>query len=460
MSYQNITDIICKHVIETTFEDLEELAVARLKDRVLDGIGDIAVGVHAPMCDELFQMVEYYQSPKNNATALFRGKKIAAAEAAMVNSLEMRSYDFEPVQCENKGKKCSAGHISGTTMPTALAAAEAVNASGKEFITALAVADDINARLGAATGFDVYSGWDSTNTINGLGATTAAGKLAGLTQQQLNNAYGIDLNTLGSTIDNINYKTMAFKFPMAHAARNAIFSAEYAQKGMTATHDAFGGEKGYFYLFGSEKQNPDLLLEDLGKVYYADVVIKPWSSCRVTQPSIDAIVQIVTTHEIDPKQVAKIIVHVTPRTSKGFCAQPWEKQEEPQVSAAFSIIYTAALAVVYKDVRPEHMTEAVMDDPQIKEMIDKVEIHPTLNPDEYVTANVDIIMKDGTDYFARCENVLGNIYHNPMSRQQILDKFYKNVDGKISRETADKVIDMVDHLENLASINELTALLI
>ena len=47
-----------------------------------------------------------------------------------------------------------------------------------------------------------------------------------------------------------------------------------------------------------------------------------------------------------------------------------------------------------------------------------------------------------------------------MSRQQILDKFYKNVDGKISRETADKVIDMVDHLENLASINELTALLI
>ncbi|MDD6786259.1 MAG: hypothetical protein PUD81_08430 [Eggerthellales bacterium] len=110
--------------------------------------------------------------------------------------------------------------------------------------------------------------------------------------------------------------------------------------------------------------------------------------------------------------------------------------------------------------RPEHMTEAVMDDPLVNEVMAKVEIAPTLDPDEYVTANVDIIMEDGTDYFARCENVLGNIYHNPMSRQQILDKFYKNVEGKISRETADKVIDMVDHLEDLASINELTALLL
>ncbi len=455
---ENMTDIICRHVVSAKFEDLPEETINRLKTRVLDGIGDIAIGTGAPMCDELFDLLSQYKS-QNGASALFRGVKLTTPEAAMINSFEMRSYDFEPVQCENPGKKCSAGHISGTTIPTALAMAENLDASGKDFILALALGDDITARLGTASGFDVYAGWDNTNTINGLGATTIAGKLAGLNEAQLNNAYGIDLNTLGSSMDNINFKTMAFKLPMAWAARNAIFSADFGKRGMTATHDALGGKKGYFYLFCGDGQKPELLCKDLGKVYYGDVVIKPWSSCRVTHPSINAILQIVNERDIDPKQVEKVIVHVTPRTSKGFTAEPWEPGEEPQVTAAFSIIYTAALAVLYKDVRPEYMTEEAMKDPLLNEVISKVEIAPTLAPDEYVTANVDIVMKDGADYFARCENVLGNIYHNPMPREMILDKFYKNVEGKLNRPAADKVIELVDGLEELGSIRELVDIL-
>ena len=128
--------------------------------------------------------------------------------------------------------------------PTAFAAAERVHASGREFLTALVVGDDVAARLGAASGFDVYGGWDNTNTINGLGATVVAGKLGGLNEQELNNALGLSLNMLGGSMDNINYKTLAFKLPMALAARNAIFSADFAARGMTATHDAFGGKKG------------------------------------------------------------------------------------------------------------------------------------------------------------------------------------------------------------------------
>ena len=59
-------------------------------------------------------------------------------------------------------------------------------------------------------------------------------------------------------MDNINYKTLAFKLPMALASRNAIFSADFAARGMTATHDAFGGKKGYFFLFCGDKQRPEL----------------------------------------------------------------------------------------------------------------------------------------------------------------------------------------------------------
>lgn len=453
-----MTDEVCAHVVAAEYTSLDNSTVSRIKTRVLDAVGVIAAGVHAPMCDELFDLLKSYGAVPQSS-AFYRGERIDAPSAAMINSFSMRSYDFEAIEAENENKKSSAAHISGTTVPTAFACAERVHASGRDFITALALGDDIAARLGAASGFDVYGGWDNTNTINGLGATVIAGKLAGLDERQLNNALGLDLNMLGGSMDNINFKTLAFKLPMALAARNAVFSADFAARGMTATHDAFGGKKGYFFLYCGDKQRPELLCKDLGKVFYGDVVIKPWSACRATHPSIDACLQIVSAHDIDPGQVAKVVIHATPRTAQGFVGQPFDPGEEPQVSGAFSIIYTAAVAIATKTVRPESMNLAAMEEPSLQRLIDKIEIQPSLAPDEYQTAEVDIVMADGSAYHARCDVPRGDIYKSPMSEKEVLDKFYGNIEFSqtLSRVDADRVVERVSRLEELDDIGELIA---
>lgn len=453
-----MTDQVCAHVVGADYTVLDDFTVSRIKTRVLDAIGVIAAGVHAPMCDELFDLLKSYGAAKQSA-AFFRGERIDAPSAAMINSFSMRSYDFEAIEAENENRKSSAAHISGTTVPTALACAERAHANGREFMCALALGDDIVARLGAASGFDVYGGWDNTNTINGLGATVIAGKLGGLDERQLNNALGLDLNMLGGSMDNINYKTLAFKLPMALAARNAIFSADFARRGMTATHDAFGGKKGYFFLFCGDKQRPELLCKDLGEVFYGDVVVKPWSACRATHPSIDACMQIVGAHDIDPEQVAKVVIHTTPRTAQGFVGQPFEIGEDPQVSGAFSIIYTAAVAIATKSVRPDSMNREAMEDPALKRLVEKIEIAPTLAPDEYQTAEADIVMEDGAAYHARCDVPKGDIYKSPMSEEEVLDKFYRNIEFSqtLSRADADRVVGIVSRLEELDDIGELIA---
>ena len=455
-----MTDQICAHVVATDYHSLDGTTIARVKTRVLDSIGVIAAGLHAPMCDELFDLLKSYGAA-SQSSALFRGCLLDSSRAAMVNSFMMRSYDFEAIEAENENRASSPAHISGTTVPTALASAERAHASGRDFITALALGDDIAARLGAASGFDVYGGWDNTNTINGLGATAIAGKLFDLEERQLNNAFGIDLNMLGGSMDNINFKTMAFKLPMALASRNAIFAADFASRGMTATHDAFGGAKGYFTLFCGDKKKPEVLCRDLGKTFFGDVVIKPWSACRATHPSIDACLQIVYAHEIDPAQVAKIVVHATPRTAAGFVGQPFKIGEEPQVSGAFSIIYTAAVAVLAKTVRPEYMNREAMESPDLQALIDKVEIVPSLVPDEYQTAEADIVLTDGTTYSARCDVPKGDIYKNPMSESDVLDKFYRNTEfsGVLSKENADRIVEAVADLDQMDDIDALIQLL-
>ena len=456
----NMTEQICQHLVSTDFSALDKRTIDRVKMRLIDAIGVISVGVHAPMCDELYDLLKSYGS-SDQSSAFYRGVKMDAPSAAMLNSFEMRSYDFEAIEAENHGHKSSAAHISGTTVPTAFAVAERAHASGRDFIAALALGDDLASRLGEASGFDVYGGWDNTSTINGLGATAIAGKLIGLDERKMRNALGLDLNMLGGSQDSINFKTLAFKYNMANAARSAIFAADFAARGMTASHDAINGGKGYFFLFCGDNIHPELILDGLGEEYFGDVVFKPWSACRATHPSIDATMQIIEAHEIDPAQVERVVVHVTPRTSKGFVGQPWEIGEDPQVSGAFSIIYTAALAIAYKCVRPEYMNRETMEDPDLNKLIEKIVIEPSLPPDEYQTAEVDIAMADGTVYHARCDAPKGDIYRNPMSDDEIMAKFYKNLEcsGALTKEEADRIVDTVNRLEELEDVHELTQLM-
>ena len=55
----------------------------------------------------------------------------------------------------------------------------------------------------------------------------------------------------------------------------------------------------------------------------------------------------------------------------------------------------------------------------------------------------------------------GDIYKSAMSMEEVLDKFYKNIEfsGAVTREGADRIVDAVDHLEDLGDINELVDLM-
>jgi 2-methylcitrate dehydratase PrpD len=447
----SVTQEVSNHLVALSYDDLDEMTIARVKTRLLDALGVIAVGHTGPCCSELLSLLKTYGSAPQSSVIARGGGMMPASHAAMMNSFMMRSFDFEAIEAEGENRASCAAHISGTTVPVALSVAEREHASGKEFITALALGDDLAARLAVASGFDVYGGWDNTGTVNGLGGTAVAGKLIGLDAKRMGNALGIALNQLSGSIDNINDKTLAFKLPMALAARNSVFSADFAARGMTATHDAIAGAKGFFFLFCGENIHPEGVTRGLGEVFYGDRVIKPWSACRATHPSIDACMQIVENHEIEPETIKEIVVHTTPRTAKGFVGQPFEVGEDPQVCGAFSILFTAANSILRKSIRPEHFAPEKMGEPALQRLLDVTRIDPSLPSDEYQTSTVDIALDDGATLSARCDVPKGDIYRSPMGRGEILDKYYTNIEvsGLGDRELADKVIKIVEHLEEV-----------
>jgi len=455
----NTSQQFAANIVATGFKSLDERTIERARWRILDAIGCLIAGANAAGCRAMLDMVQKWGGAAES-TIMVHGTKAPAPHAAMMNSLMTRSFDFEPVEAEGENKS-SPAHISGTTVPTALAMAEKQAVSGKELITALVLGDDIASRLGVTSGFDFDLGWDNTGTINAFGATAIAGKLLGLNEKQMHEAFGIVLNQAAGSMDGVRDKTMSFKLPIALSARNGIFSAELAGRGFTGVKDPFLGTDGFFKLYCRNHDTRDLT-KDLGKRFYGDSIIKPYSACRSTHPSIDTALKIATSNDINASDIQEIEVHALPGTVRGFCGQPFILQETPQVDAAFSIKYTVACALLRKEVKPAYFSEEYIRDPEIFKLTEKTKLIPDVSPDKTFTTEIQVKMKDGKVFSARTEIPRGQIYKTPLTTEEIKAKYRSNVaySKTVSTKNAEKALSIIERLEELKDIRELTNLLV
>lgn len=458
----NLTDVLAEHLAGATFGALPSVAVSRARTRLLDALGLIAAGRRAAGSTEVVDLVAGWGG-RPDAHALTTRSKVPAMHAAMSNAVLMRSYDFEPVGADRADGTQIPSHITGTTVSVALAVAETVGASGRELLTALVHGDDLAARLGHATGFDVYGGGDNTGTINVLGGAATAGILLGLDADGLRRALGVAVNQLGGTIDNINDKTLAFKLPIALSARNAVFSAELARAGFGGPEDPVGGRFGFLTQWTRDPaRGPDraVLLDGLGEQFFADAVVKPWPTCRASQASLDATVRLVETHGVTPDDVVRCTVHVTPQTKAGFVGQPFTVGRSPEVSGAFSIQFAVATALLDGTVTLAHLTPRHMASPRLRAMLERVELVPSLPPTEVRTAEVEVELCSGLRRRVRVEQVLGDVRLAPLSDERIERKFRDNLAwGGLPEDAGDRLREIALGIEDVDDVGEIAALL-
>ena len=134
--------------------------------------------------------------------------------------------------------------------------------------------------------------------------------------------------------------------------------------------------------------------------------------------------------------------------------QPFAVGECPEVSGAFSIRFTAATALMYRTVRPEHLTLEHMRDPRLQRLLDKIRLVDSLPPAESLTAEVELLFRDGSKLRTRTDVPRGDIYASPLSEAEILDKYYANAEfgARIPRRNAEEAVRLVQRLEELDSL--------
>ncbi len=451
-------DKFVANVLETRFENFDKDTLQNAKDRIIDTVGCLIGGAGDPSNPEFVELVKDYGG-KEEATILMYGYKVPASNAAMANCIFCRSFDYEPVSPVVEGLTAP-GHVSSSTVMTAVSMSEATGASGRELITALLLGDDLASRLIVTSAPCLPLGWDGNGTANTLGTTAIAGRLLGLNESQIRNAFGLAMNQLSGSAQNIWEGNTAFKLPTGLAARNGIFSAQLAGVGWTAPKDALLGNFGYYALYTDGIRNEELLTKDIGIKYWSDRTFKPYPCCRGNHGYIDCALEITNNNSIQADDIKEVTIYMPSSQFTLFLAQPWEIGNFPHGNAIFNYRFSVATALIKKSVKPEYFTTEAIHSPETNSFINKINLAES--PKEGMDTVLKVVMKDGREYTAESQIPKGDMTGNPLSRDEIVAKFMGNVKfaNNHIQENADKLLALLEKLEDLDNIDEIIRLLV
>ncbi|MDY6912285.1 MAG: MmgE/PrpD family protein [Chloroflexota bacterium] len=446
---------LAHNVVTAFYDDLPHVTVAHTRKAILDTLGTLLGGYNAPGCAGVVGLVrEWGGTPESTIPA--HGFKSTVLNAAMVNSMMARALDFDNGM--DRGM-----HPSASSVPTAIAVAERVGRiDGKSLIAAIALGEDVAARLNFA--LNKPKGFDPTGICMALGTAATAGKLMGLGEKQLQDALGLAFNQAGGSFQSNIDGALSVRMIQGFASHSGIISALLAQKGLTGTHNTIEGQYGFFNLFSGDGGNASLLTEGLGRSFWGEkAVFKRYPSCGATLGATEATLALVAEHGIDADNVQEISVEVS-RSSYSLAGRPFEVREKPEVDAQFSLAYTIANALVRKSSRLEHFTEEAARDEIVFDQTRKVR---TMINDDLMKAGCSqstllrLKTKDGQHYEQLVQYPKGRP-ENPLTMEELQDKFRECVaryPDQLFARKVDRIIEMVEHLEEVTDINDLVALL-
>jgi len=456
------TQKLIHNVLDTGYEAFNKEVLRDAKRQLIDLVGVMVSGSNGPGNDALFDLVRQWGG-NGEATILVHGDKVPLPHAAMMNSLQGRSYDFECTGPDAFGQNegMFPGHVQSSTVPAAWSVAEYVGASGKDLISAVILGGDLAARIAFVQGMGFDHPFDLVGTVNAFGAAGITARLMGMNEQQVMNTFGILTNMVAGSFRSLWDGVQTFKLYGAMAARNGIISALMAKNGYTGLKDPLFGPQGFFECYSVKPYHPEYMNRDLGEEFYVKSRHKKYPSCQGNHNIIDCGLDILAEHDINAEDISEIIIGVDPAQLNSYGAITF-REGDSHSAALFYQAYSAANVMLRKGARLEHYTEEAVKDPKIIEMCARVR-HEPMTVEDRMKVKLTVKMKDGKEYAATFNHPQSRGFPEfPLTEEELTEKYWHNFDfcGRIPRQNAEKVLDMLNNLEKVDNVREMTKLLV
>jgi 2-methylcitrate dehydratase PrpD len=398
------------------------------------------------------------------ATLIGSRDKAPMALAALVNGARAHSIELDDHEAHMRSKV----HSGAVIMPAAWAASElrGLPVSGPEFLAAVVVGYDVIGRLSAATSYPDFlgkkKGFHTTPLFGPFAAAATAGRLLGLTAEQLSNAFGICGSLCSGLQETVAAGAMMKCFHAGWAAHSGIMAAQLAQRGYTGPRTIFEGRRGFYNAFcGPGEYDLSVIDRDFGAEYDISLIMyKPYACGGGIHPTLTAIDQLRAEYGLTADQVDRVTVRTSEKVVDAF-VQPREAKYSPQSGpqAQHSLPYAAAALITDGMALLDQFTDEAVRRPAVQALAQRidVEIDPSIQSDdpEDEPASVTIRLTDGRELTASVRGGKGSLAV-PMSDAELIAK-YRMLAAPSLGDRLEAVQDRVLHLAGDPDVSDVPA---
>jgi 2-methylcitrate dehydratase PrpD len=456
----SLTQYVAEFTLGLRYEDIAKSVRKTAIEHILDGYG-LALSGHEEEGHAILRRYAERVSCTPEMVIFGTPLRSSAETAALVNGLAMHAMDYDDTQLSTDPESVY-GLLTHPTTPVlgaASAAAEVAGATGKELLTGYVAGVEVACRTSDASNPRHYQkGFHSTGTFGAIGAAAAAGKLLGLTEEQLLYAFGIAAALSGGYRE--NFGTMTKPLHAGHAAEAGVFAARLAADGFTAARNILEAKRG-MYNASSDGFEPARIEGKLGSPFFFEdpgVSIKPYPSGSLSHPGQDAVLALVREHDIRPEDVEEAIagtnsampnalIHALPQTA---------------LAAKFSFPFFLAIAILRRKVGIEEFRDQVVRSPEVQELMKRCRhvVDPEIDARGFqqMDTRISIRLKDGR-VLEKLESFATGHPKKPMTREELEGKFFECAALAIDVDRARLAAEMIWNLEELEHVGKLHEML-
>lgn len=305
---------------------------------------------------------------------------VPARAAALVNGATSHALDYDDTHFAH------IGHPSVAVFPAVLALAEQREAPLVDVLEAALVGMEASIRVGMWLGRSHYqTGFHQTATAGAFGAGLAAGRILGLSAEQMQHMLGL-ISTRAAGLK-AQFGTMGKPYNAGLAASMGVEAAQLIARGFGSNPEAFAGPFGFGATHHGELREAEAL-DGLGEDWLFETVSHKFHACC---HGLHAALEAARDLDIAEPEIAGISVRTHPRWMS-VCNQP---APTTGLGAKFSYATVLAMRAVGHDTaRLDSYSDKVCADPRIVDLRDRISVEADDSLSE-TQAVLTVLRRDG-----------------------------------------------------------------
>lgn len=455
-----LTEYVTTWVTDLRLEDVPASVKRTALEHLLDGYALAVSGVveqsHQILCEHIGAA-----GGADEAYVFGTGLRVPAESAALVNGASMHAMDYDDTQLSTNPESVYGllTHPTSPVLAAAAAAADIQGASGADLLVAYIAGVEVACRLADAMYSRHYrDGFHSSGTVGTFGAVAAAGKVLGLSAEELRRAFGIAGGVAGGLRE--NFGTMAKPLHVGNAARGGLLAARLAARGFTAAKSIIEAPRGFMNAAAGGYE-PSRVDGRLGApFYFADpgISVKPYPSGSLSHPGQYAAIELVREHDVQPEDVVRAVA----ATNSAMPSALIYALPQTALEAKFSFPFFLAIAILRRRAGIAEFADEVVTSGEVQEMMKRCEHIVDAEIDargfEHLETRIELHLRDGRVLDRTASYALGHP-RMPMSQDQLEAKFAECASLALPSERIERAISAIWNLESLADLTILHGLL-